>query len=352
MAATPTPPASAPEPTPAYRSLGRSGLKVSALWLGTMMFGDQTNEADARRMIDMARDAGVNAIDTADVYARGGSERMLGALLSADRERWVIATKVAYPMGPGPNERGLSRRRLTLAVDASLQRLATDWIDIYYIHRDDTSTPIEETVQAMGDLISNDKIRYWGVSNLRAWQVAQMVETCRRMGVPAPIVCQPVYNAMSRGIETELLPCCAEYGVGVVPYSPLARGVLTGKYTQGAEPEQGSRAGRADARLMQTEFRSESLELSQRFKAHAEERDMRPSQFAVAWVLRNQLINGVIGGPRTVAQWEDYLGALALQLTPEDEAFVDGLVPAGFASTHGYVDPAYPVTGRVTPRSA
>jgi len=337
-------------PTVSYSSLGRSGLKVSPLWLGTMMFGDQTDEAEAGRIVASAREAGINGIDTADVYAKGESERIVGRLIAADRERWVLATKVANPMSDAPNDRGTSRRWVRQAVEHSLRRLATDWIDIYYLHRDDETTPMEEALFAMARLIESGKVHYFGVSNFRAWRVAQMVELARRMGVPAPIVCQPVYNAMTRGIETELLPCCAHYGVGVVSYSPLARGVLTGKYRPAEAPAPGSRAARADRRLMQTEFRPESLALSQPFGNHAARRGMTAGQLATAWVLNNALVGGVIAGPRTLEQWTDYLGALALRLTPEDEAFVDALVPAGHASTHCYTDPMYPVTGRV-PRS-
>ena len=250
-------------------------------------------------------------------------------------------------MGDLPNDRGTSRRWITQAVEHSLRRLNTDWIDVYYLHRDDESTPMEETLSVMARLIESGKVHYFGVSNFRAWRVARMVELARQMGVPAPIVCQPPYNAMTRGIETELLPCCAHYGVGVVSYSPLARGVLTGKYRPAEAPEPGSRAARADKRLMQTEFRPESLALSQQVVAHAERRGMTASQFATAWVLANRLVGGVIAGPRTLAQWNDYLAALPLHLSAEDEAFVDSLVPPGHASTHGYTDPIYPVTGRV-----
>ncbi|MEF7613118.1 aldo/keto reductase [Aquincola sp. MAHUQ-54] len=334
-------------PAPVYRTLGRSGLKVSPLWLGAMMFGGETPEAEAGSMVDLARDAGLNAIDTADAYHAGESERVVGRLIARDRARWIVATKVFNPMGREPNERGLSRRWLRTAVDASLQRLGTDWIDVYYMHRDDETTPVEETLSTMARLIEAGKIHYYGVSNFRAWRIARMVETAQRMGVPPPIVCQPPYNAMTRGIETELLPCCAHYGVGVVSYSPLARGVLTAKYQPGTAPEAGSRAGRADTRMMQTEFRPESLALAQRFKAHADARGLSPGQLAVAWVLNNRLVDGVIAGPRTLAQWEDYLGALACRLMPEDEAFISGLVPAGHASTPGFTDPAYPVLGRV-----
>lgn len=342
--------ASKPASLAATRPLGRSGLQVSPLWLGTMMFGDQTAEPEAARMLDMARDAGLNAIDTADSYAQGESERMVGRLIARDRERWVLATKAYNPMGPGPNDRGLSRRYLRQAVQASLRRLGTDAIDVLYLHRDDETTPVEETLSTLARLIEDGHIHYYGVSNFRGWRIARLVETAQRMGVPPPIVCQPPYNAMSRGVEVEVLPACAHYGVGVVSYSPLARGVLTAKYLPGQSPEAGTRAGRADKRLLQTEFRPESLDLAQRFAAHAAQRGLTPGQFAAAWVLNNRLIDGVIAGPRTAVQWQDYLGALDCVLTAQDEAFVDSLVPPGHASTHHYTDPAYPVVGRVAGR--
>ena len=333
-----------------HHALGASGLKVSALWLGTMMFGDRTDEAEAARIVGSAREAGVNAIDTANMYAGGESERITGRLIKADRERWVLASKVANATGPGPNERGLSRRHIMQAVDASLQRLDTDWIDVLYMHREDETTPMEESVAAMATLIERGKIHHYGVSNFRAWRIARMVEFCRAQGLPQPIVCQPPYNAMSRAIETELLPCCAHFGVGVVAYSPLARGVLSGKYLPGQSPPDDSRAARNDRRIMQTEFRPESLLLAQRLADRARERGVTPSQFALAWVLNNRLVNGVIGGPRTLAQWDEYLGAVEVEFDPEDEALVDSLVAAGHASTPGYTDPMYPVTGRMPRR--
>lgn len=337
---------------PPYRPLGASGLKVAPLWLGTMMFGDQTDAAEAGRIVESAREAGINGIDTADVYAKGESERIVGRLIAADRARWVLASKVANPMSDEPNDRGSSRRWVMRAIDTSLQRLATDWIDVYYLHRDDASTPMEETLAAMARLIELGKIRYFGISNFRGWRIAQMVETARRMGVPQPIVCQPPYNAMTRGIEVEVLPACAHHGVGVVSYSPLARGVLTGKYRPDAAPEAGTRAARNDRRLMQTEWRPESVALAQRFKDHAEARGMSASHLATAWVLHNRLVDGVIAGPRTLAQWTDYLGATAHVLDARDETFVDSLVAPGHASTPGYTDPQYPVTGRVPRQGA
>jgi aryl-alcohol dehydrogenase (NADP+) len=326
--------------------LGASGLKVSRLWLGTMMFGDRTDETEAARIVAASREAGLNAIDTADIYAGGESERITGRLIAADRAHWVLATKLANPTGPGPNDRGLSRRHMLRAVEASLQRLGTDWIDLLYMHRDDESTPMEEAVATMGRLITDGKVRYFGVSNFRAWRVAKMVELCRAMGLPQPIACQPPYNAMSRQIEVELLPACAHFGVGVVAYSPLARGVLSGKYRNDAAPPEDSRAARKDRRILQTEFRPESVQLAQQLVAYAQLKGRTPTQLALGWVWNNQWVHSVIGGPRTMAQWQDYLDALGQAFDAEDEAFISALVPAGHASTPGYTDAQYPVTGR------
>ena len=333
--------------TPTYHPLGASGLKVSKLWLGTMMFGDQTDAIQAASIVDASRDAGINAIDTADAYAAGESERITGRLIAADRERWVLATKLANPMGPGPNERGLSRKHMVSAVDASLKRLNTDYVDVLYLHREDPSTPLEETLTAVAQLIERGKVHHFGLSNFRAWRVARVAEMCRAMGFPQPIVCQPPYNAMSRQIETELLPCCAHYGLGAVVYSPLARGVLSGKYKPGVTPPEGSRAARNDVRIMQTEFRPESLALAEKMTEHARAHGLTPAQLALGWVWYNTLVNGVIGGPKTLAHWQDYLDALHTPFSAENEAFVSGLVTTGHASTPGYNDPQYPLTGRV-----
>lgn len=330
-----------------YRKLGNSGLKTSPLWLGTMMFGDRTDEAEAGRIVAAAREAGINAIDTADQYAKGASERVIGKLIAGDRHRWIVATKLGNIMHDPLMERGLSRRWMMKACEDSLKRLGTDYVDIYYLHREDPDTPLEETVDALGRLHADGKIRYSGVSNFRAWRIARLVELCREAGVPQPIICQPYYNAMNRMPEVEVLPCCAHYGLGVVPYSPLARGVLTGKYPPGSEPPAETRAGRKDARMMQTEFRPESLVMAQQIKAHAERRGMTAGQFATLWVLNNRMIAGVIGGPRTLAQWQEYAGALAHKFTAEDEALIDKLVPIGHPSTPGYSDPQYPIEGRV-----
>ncbi|MEX0958682.1 MAG: aldo/keto reductase [Burkholderiales bacterium] len=329
-----------------YRYLGKSGLKVSPLCLGTMMFGERTDFAEAGRIVGAARDAGVNFIDTADVYVKGESERIVGKLTASSRDGWVLATKVGNPMGEGPNERGHSRKWLAQACNASLKRLGTDYIDIYYLHRDFEDIPLEETIGAMGDLIREGKARYFGVSNFRGWRIAEVMRVCGELGVPKPVVCQPYYNAMNRQPETEILPACRHYGIGVVPYSPLARGVLTGKYQPGQEPPGETRAGRKDKRMMETEFREESLVIAQKLKQRAELRGMSAGQFAFCWVLNNSIIDSVIGGPRTLQQWTEYLGALGHKLDAGDEALVESLVSPGHPSTPGYNDPQYPLNGR------
>ena len=334
-----------------YRTLGRSGLKVAPLCLGTMMFGGPTDEATAHRIIDQAAGQGINLIDTANVYEKGRSEEIVGRGIAQRRQHWILATKLANPTGPGPNDSGLSRRHTIDSVEASLKRLGTSEIDVLYLHKEDHATPLIETVHALADLIRAGKLRYFGVSNHRAWRVAEICRLCDQAGIDRPVVSQPYYNAMNRMPEVEHLPACAALGLGVFPYSPLARGVLTGKYRPAAQPDTDSRAGRQDKRMMETEFRPESLRIAQVLAEHAKGRGITPGQFAVAWVLNNALVTGVIGGPRTEAQWADYVQALDYRFTAEDEALVDSLVPAGHPSTPGFNDPAYPLEGRV-PRPA
>ena len=329
-----------------YRVLGRSGVRVSPLCLGTMMFGAASDAATATRIIDAARDAGVNFIDTADQYAKGASERIVGPAVAAARDHWVVATKAANPMGEGPNARGLSRRWLMRAIDQSLARLGLDHVDIFYLHREDPDTALDETLRAVGDIIKAGKARYFGLSNFRAWRHAEVIRLCDALGVPRPIASQPYYNAFNRMPEVEVIPVCAHYGIGVVPYSPVARGVLTGKYPPDGEAPADSRAGRKDGRILESEFRHESLVLAQEIKAHAEARGMTAAQFAFAWVIRNRYVTAAIAGPRTEAQFADYLGALEVDLTAEDEALIDRMVAPGHPSTPGYTDPRYPVEGR------
>lgn len=330
-----------------YRKLGRSGLKVSPLCLGAMMFGGPADEAESRRMIAAARDAGINFIDTADVYNGGRSEEIVGRAIQGERDRWIVATKLNGVMGQEPNQRGSSRKWIYEAVRNSLRRLATDYIDIYYLHREDLETPLEESVRALGDLARAGHIRYFALSNHRAWRLAEICAICDRLGIDRPIATQPHYNALNRMAEIEQIPAASYFGLGVVPYSPLARGVLSGKYgATGSDLPPDSRAARRDGRMMQTEWRAESLAIAHQLKAHAESLGITASQFATAWVMANRCVTSVICGPRTEAQLADYLGALDRRLSPESEALVDALVTPGSPSTPTYRDPMEPIEGR------
>ena len=331
-----------------YRYLGRSALKVSPLCLGAMMFGGETDEATSARIIDKAFDQGVNFIDTADVYHAGRSEEIVGRAIARHRDNWVVATKFGYPAGPdaGPNRQGQSRKWIYESVDASLKRLGTDYIDILYFHRTLTDAPLEEGMRAVADLIRQGKVRYVGLSNFKGWRIAEIVRVADQLGIDRPVASEPLYNLVDRTAEVEQLPAAAHYGIGVVPYSPLARGVLTGKYAPDTQPPADSRAGRGDRRIQQTEWRPESLHIAQQVAAHAAARGTTSVAFALAWVMKNRIVSSTIAGPRTEAHWDSYIDALTLELGPDDERFVDSLVPPGHASTHGYTDPGYPVEGR------
>ena len=297
-------------------------------------------------MIAMSRDAGVNFLDTADAYMDGESERVVGRLIRGERDAWVVASKTGSIRGPGPFTGRLTRKWMFQAIDATLDRLATDYVDIYYMHHRDPETPLVESIGAMGDIIAEGKALYWGFSNYYGWEVGEIIRLCDDTGTPRPIVCQPLYNAFNRMPETDLLPACDHYGIGVAPYSPIARGVLSGKYLPGAEPPPDSRVARGEEMILKTEYRPKSLELARTIKDYAEGRGMSAVQFAYMWVLHNKNITAAIAGPRTVDHYTDYLGILEKTFTVEDEAFLDSLVPSGFPSTYGYCDPRYPFQGR------
>lgn len=321
-----------------YRNVGQSGLKVSEIAIGTMLFGSQADEATSRRIVDKARDQGVNFIDGAEVYVGGVAEEIIGRAVAHDRDNWVIATKIS----PAAKNHvpGLSRKGIVRAVEGSLKRLNTDYIDIYYPHREDLNVPIEETLLALGDLIAQDKIRYYGISNHQSWKLAEFSRLADQHGLPRPVTAQLCYNLTDRRPEKEHFHITDYYGIGNVIYSSLARGVLTGKYDPDAPPPAGTRAGRADKKLFQTEWRPESLDIAQTLRTHAEQRGITAAEFAFAWVLNNASVSSVIAGPRTEEQWDSYIRALEFRLTAEDEALVDRLVKPGYASTHGYADPA------------
>lgn len=224
-----------------YKSLGRSGLKVSRLCMGTTTFGNQAGEVESVRMVNCAVDAGINFFDTADIYSDGLCEEILGKALAGKRDKVVVATKCGYAMGSGPNEKGLSRRHILKAAEESLRRLRTDYIDVYLLHQPDYTTPLEESLRAMDQLVKDGKVRYVGMSNYAAWQVCQAQWICDRRDL-APIVCvQLMYNLLARGVEQELLPFCREMGVGIMAYNPLAGGLLTGKHRKGQPPVKGTR---------------------------------------------------------------------------------------------------------------
>jgi aryl-alcohol dehydrogenase-like predicted oxidoreductase len=329
-----------------YRRLGASGLEVSSLCLGTMNFGSRTDAATAQRIIDSAYDAGINFVDTADTYAEGASERIVGAVVKARRRHWIVATKAGNVLTRRPYDGGLSRRWLLAACDDSLGRLGLDYIDVYYLHREDLHTPLAETVGTIGDLIRAGKIRYFGVSNFRGWRIAEIVNECAAQGVAPPVACQPYYNLMNRKPEVEVLPACERYGLGVAPYSPLARGVLTAKYRIGLSPPEDSRAAIKDPRFIETEFRTESLAIAATLAEHAQNTGRTLTQFALAWLWANNLVTSIVTGPRTLEQWQEYLSAIGTKWSLDDEALVDVSVRPGHPSTPGYTDPQYPPTGR------
>jgi aryl-alcohol dehydrogenase-like predicted oxidoreductase len=332
-----------------YRNLGKSNLKVSELCLGSMMFGDQTDKAEATKIVADAYVNGVNYIDTADVYTKGASETMVGEILSGQRHDWVLATKLGNPMADRVNVGHYSRSWMMQEIDASLARLKTDYVDILYMHRDYNGMNLEEPLRALDAMLRAGKIRYWGVSNFRGWRIAEMVNIAKQLGMPGPVVCQPYYNLLNRMPEVEILPACQHYGIGVTSYSPIARGVLTGKYLPGQTLDPHSRGGRADKRMTETELREESFVIAQTLLKYCNDKEnskVSLAQFATAWVLANPAISSVIAGPRTLQQWQDYLPALDYVVTAEDEKLIDCLVHPGHPSTPGYTDPAYPLNGR------
>jgi aryl-alcohol dehydrogenase-like predicted oxidoreductase len=325
--------------------LGERGPTVTRLCLGTMMFGDQTDEGEAVEMVTRYAEAGGNFLDTADQYANGASERIVGKAIAGQRSRWIIATKAGNPIAGVPGSGGLSAGWLRQAIDQSLDRLGIDKVDLYYLHLDDETTPLEEAIGALGEMLAAGKIGAWGFSNYRGWKVAEMVRIADRLGVARPVVAQPYYHALYRLAEIDLLPACAHFGLGVVCYSPIARGVLTGKYNEGVPP--GSRADRKDMRMIQTEFRPEAIEAARKIADYLAPSRRPMSGFALSWVLANKLISGAIIGPKSMAQLEDYLAVAGTPYGEADEAFMDALIPPGASAGYAYADPRYPYRGRV-----
>ncbi|MDA0748354.1 MAG: aldo/keto reductase [bacterium] len=329
-----------------YVNLGKHGVKVSRLCLGTMMFGGPTEETESIRMIHRAMDEGINFIDTANVYNAGESERVLGKAIKDRRDRVVLVTKVINPMGEGPNAGGASRYHILNEVENSLSRLGTDHIDLYILHKPDYSTPLEESLEALNDLVRQGKVRYIGMSNYYAWQVCETLWISDKKNLASVACVQPLYNIVNRDAEVELFPLCKEHGIGAMVYSPLARGVLAGKYLPGKPLPEGSRGARGDRRMLQTELREESFEVAQKLKPLADAHGKTLTQFSLNWVLGNPIVTSALVGPRTMEHLEDNLGCMGWQMENQALEEIDRLVPPGEHTGFGFNDPAYPVMGR------
>jgi len=312
-----------------FRTLGGTGVRVSELCLGTMTFGGRggmwdsigaLDERDSTRHVARALDAGVNFFDTANGYGGGESEQLLGRALGPRRKDVVVATKAGFPTGEGPNDRGLSRAHLLAACDASLGRLGTDWIDLYFVHRRDPLTPIEETMAALADLVRAGKVRCLGVSNWPAWQIVQANAFARAHGWPRFECVQAYYNLAARDIEREIVPLCVDHRMAITPWSPLAQGVLTGKYGAKGEPPRGAR--RESFELGPIDFDRVGRILSVA-RPIAERRNASLAQVALAWLVAKPGVTSVIVGARKLPQLDDNLGAAAVTLDPEEIAGLD-----------------------------
>jgi len=303
-----------------YRRLGDSGLKVSVVGLGGNQFGAKVDQAGTERIVHGALDQGLNFIDTADVYSRGRSEEALGAALAGRWDRVVLATKLRGKMGDGPNDQGASRYHAINAVEASLRRLKTDHIDLLQIHSWDPETPVEETMRVLDDLVRSGKVRYVGASNFAAWQLCRANDIAEMRGWTPLISIQPHYHMLERSIERELTPYCQAANVGILPYFPLAGGFLTGKYTEGEPPPQGSR-GEANSYVQQW-FTPENFGKVRRLTAWAEARDHSMAELAIAWLLGQPQLTSVIAGVTRLEQAEANMKAAEWQLTTDELAEV------------------------------
>ncbi len=309
-----------------YRVLGRTGVKVSPLCFGTMSFGDIADAAESARMFKRCREVGINFFDCANVYAGGRSEEILGDLIADCRDDIVLTTKVVSGAGPDINQGGASRRHIQIAVEDSLRRLKTDRIDVYFLHHYDADTPIEETLRALDDLVRQGKILYPAVSNWSAWQVMKAQGIAKYEGLARIECLQPMYNLVKRQAEVEILPLAREERIGVIPYSPLGGGLLTGKYNPDTKPD----AGRLVENQMyaQRYGLADYFQTAEDFSAHAAERGVHPATLAVAWVMANPAITAPIIGARNLGQLEASLAALDLDMTDQWHAEITALSPS------------------------
>ena len=307
-----------------YKKVGRTGLKVSPIGLGSMFFGTQVNETDATQIIDMAFDKGINLFDTANVYTGGRSEEIVGKAIKNKRHSVILATKVRYKQGKGPNDSGLSREHIIRAIEESLRRLDTDYIDIYYVHAPDDNTPIEETLRAFDNLVQQGKVRYLACSNFWAWQLVKALWVSEQYNLARFDCIQSPYNLITRDIESELLPCCAKEGVGVTVYNPLAAGLLTGKYDPVKTPEFNSRLG-LEPIDKQIYWSPANFQAVSRLKQIADARGRSLALFSLAWILNNPLISSTILGVSSTKQLEENIGAMDLKLNEEESKICDAV---------------------------
>ena len=323
-----------------YVPFGRTGVKVSPLTLGCMMFGGKTSAEDSARIIDRALDAGINFLDTANVYNEGRSEEVTGAALKRNgkRARVFLATKVHRSMDDSdPNAGGLSRRHIVAECEASLRRLQTDHVDLYQLHRQQTDTAIDETLRALDDLVRAGKVRYFGTSTWAAWQITEALWCSDRHHLHRVVCEQPPYNLLDRRIERELLPMCRTYGIATIPWSPLAGGLLSGKYRAGAAPATGTRyANTRENPLLAKRWTDASLAVVEKLLPLAAAKGVPLSQFALAWAMHQPGITSPIVGPRTLEQLEDNLGALEIKFTAAELQAIDAIVPPGTSTSPYY----------------
>ncbi len=320
-----------------YRFLATTGVRVSALAFGTMPFGGAVDEPAAKALFTRCRDAGINHFDSADVYNEGRAEQILGRLMAGCRDELVVSSKAYFPTryhgplgssgpaGTDPNARGLSRRHIVQAVEASLRRLGTDRIDLFYMHRHDDHTALEDSLRALDDLVRQGKILYPAISNFAAWQTARALGHAERLGLAKPVCIQPMYNLAKRQAEVELLPMAAAEQLGVFPYNPLGGGLLAGPYAAGQQPEQGRLV--ANAMYRRRYASAENFELAERFVALARELGHHPATLAVAWVASHPAVTAPILGARTLEQLEPLLASTELELDAETRTRISALTP-------------------------
>jgi aryl-alcohol dehydrogenase-like predicted oxidoreductase len=327
-----------------YRTLGRTGLNISPFSLGSMLFSNsQQSEADA--LIQHALDAGVNSIDTADIYGRGQSEEVIGKALASNgqRSRLILASKVHVQMDPtDPNSGGNTRRHIIEGCEATLRRLKTDYLDVYYIHRPSTQVPIDETLRALDDLVRSGKVRYIGTSSFAAWQILESLWVSKEYGLNRFTVEQTPYHLLDRQVERELLPMAQSYGTGITVWSPLAGGMLTGKYRrEGQKPADSRFSGEHTDDWSKKHFKDAAFDVIDVVAAIAAEHAVQPVQIALAWTMLNPAVSSIVLGARTVEQLEQQLKSAEVKLSSEDLKRLDQVAPSGRAITPYYLDDSF-----------